>query len=147
MNAVSNIQTKVIQCKIESVKMYLLPGTDEYTDKTPILELTFKPITGTGAIKQKIVLKGYHDVNRLDGPNNFVDISTCDNMYLIDKKTKTRIEDEEETNHINGVLQWLFNCAGLREGSLGLPADLQNRSVSLLIQNNHIIGYEAISHI
>ena len=56
MNAVSNIQTKVIQCKIESVKMYLLPGTDEYTDKTPILELTFKPIAGTGAIKQKIVL-------------------------------------------------------------------------------------------
>ena len=49
MNTVKDIQVKTIQCKIERVKMYEIPGAEEYADKTPVLELTFKPIAGTGA--------------------------------------------------------------------------------------------------
>jgi hypothetical protein len=132
----------LIKCQIMTVKTYEAAPQSGYQDTTPAMEIVFKPVIGTGLIKQKIALKGYYNINDIEKDNGILEISTCEHMYLIDKTTKQRIENTEETEHIKGVLEWLLHCCGLWEGSLGLPHHLINAKVSLLIENGHIVGYD-----
>jgi hypothetical protein len=134
------IETKL--CYIDTVKVYELPNTEDYEDKTPMIEIWFKESIEHGAIKLKLELKSYLTIQDEIGNLKEVRFSQDEFKYQIDSKTNKRIINSLKTIKIEQVLSKIFYCLGFKEGSAVNFEQMIGRKALVSTKNNRVINIQ-----
>lgn len=107
-------------CKITAVSETASKESEDYKDRTPQIEVSFE--TPKGFIRHWFNLAGYKKGD--------------DGKYIVDKKTKIRVIDEENTAAARAIFERLGLHAGIDEGSdFGLE-DLINLEVGIFVKTD-----------
>lgn len=138
--SINGIETKL--CYIDTVKVYELPNTEDYEDKTPILEVIFKDEIDNGAIKLTLELKSYLTIQ--DEITNLKEVrfSQDEFKYQIDTKTSKRIINTLKTIKIEQVLSKIFYCLGFAEGSEVNFEQMIGRKALVSTKDNRVINIQ-----
>ena len=130
---------------IESATDDLARQTKEFSDRTPQVKVTFR--NDKGVLSHWYNLKGFVKLNKEENPKMVAPkgqeyVQATDEagngvgeFYLIDSKSRARIEDKDATEIAKSIFAGIAGDAGIKAGESFDLEDLKGKSIGIKVRN------------